>query len=103
VWTLAVGAVYPPDERTNVIRQELLEILADPETKTPLSRADAALLAQLNELISRGQLRNRDGEIVVDPLEEGLVREDGTLLYPVREDIPIMLVGEAIPLEGFSG
>ena len=86
-----------------MIRQELLEILACPETKTPLSRADASLLAQLNALISRGQLRNRDGEIVVDPLEEGLVREDGTLLYPVREDIPIMLLGEAIPLEGFKG
>lgn len=86
-----------------MIRQELLDILACPETKTPLARADAALLTQLNQLISKGQLRNREGEIVVDPLEEGLVREDGTLLYPVREDIPIMLLGEAIPLEGFAG
>lgn len=86
-----------------MIRQELLDILACPETKTPLTRADAALLVQLNQLISKGQLRNRDGEIVVDPLEEGLVREDGTLLYPVREDIPIMLLGEAIPLQGFAG
>ena len=27
-----------------------------------------------------------------------LVREDGKLLYPVRDDIPIMLIDESIPL-----
>ncbi len=86
-----------------MISNELLEILACPETKTPVHRADDGLLAALNELINRGELRNRDGDIVVDPLEEGLVRDDGTVLYPIREDIPIMLIGESIPLEGFQG
>lgn len=85
-----------------MINQELLEILACPETKTALHRAEAPLLDRLNALISEGKLRNRDGDIVVDPLEEGLVREDGAMLYPVREEIPIMLIGEAIPLEGVA-
>jgi uncharacterized protein YbaR (Trm112 family) len=35
---------------------------------------------------------------VTDPVQEALVREDGKYAYPVREDIPIMLVDEAIPL-----
>ena len=32
-------------------------------------------------------------------LEEGLIREDDKILYPVREDIPIMLIDEAIELD----
>ena len=31
--------------------------------------------------------------------DSGLVREDRTILYPVRDDIPIMLVDESIPLD----
>jgi uncharacterized protein YbaR (Trm112 family) len=41
---------------------------------------------------------NRGGVAVSDALVEALVREDGALLYPVRDDIPIMLVDESIPL-----
>jgi uncharacterized protein YbaR (Trm112 family) len=37
---------------------------------------------------------------VTEEVKEGLVRADGKVLYPVRDDIPIMLVDEAIPLEG---
>ena len=85
-----------------MISKELLEILACPETKMRLIGAEQDLLDQLNELISRGELRNRDGDIVVDPMEEALVREDGKLLYPIREEIPVLLTGEAIPLEGYE-
>jgi uncharacterized protein YbaR (Trm112 family) len=28
------------------------------------------------------------------------VRQDGQYLYPIRDDIPIMLIDEAIPLAG---
>ena len=38
------------------------------------------------------------GELVLDLLEEGLVRKDDKVLYPVREGIPIMLLSEAITL-----
>ena len=36
---------------------------------------------------------------MAEPLEEGLIREDDKILYPVREDIPIMLIDEAIELD----
>ncbi len=45
-----------------------------------------------------GGVTNRGGNEVADPIEEGLVREDDKILYPVREDIPIMLIDEAIEL-----
>jgi uncharacterized protein YbaR (Trm112 family) len=81
-----------------VISQQLVEILACPEDKTPVHLAEPALIEELNEKISRGELKTREGELVLDLLEEGLIREDGQVLYPVREGIPIMLLGEAISL-----
>ncbi len=85
-------------EWSPLVDQSLLEILVCPETKQPLHVADAALLERLNATIAEGSLSNRGGQPVAGPLQEGLVREDGAVLYPVREDIPIMLIDEAIPL-----
>jgi uncharacterized protein YbaR (Trm112 family) len=81
------------------ISQELLNILVCPETKQPLTVAEATLVAQLNERIAQGTLTNRTGATVTEAIDGGLVREDGRYLYPVRDDIPIMLIDEAIPLE----
>jgi uncharacterized protein YbaR (Trm112 family) len=81
-----------------VVDQSLLEILVCPETKQPLHVADAGLIERLNASIREGSVASRGGQAVTDPLVEGLVREDGAVLYPVRDDIPIMLIDEAIPL-----
>lgn len=77
--------------------EELLDILVCPETKQPLRLADEALIARLNSAISAGSVENRAGVIVRAPVEAGLLRQDGELLYPIRDDIPIMLLDEAIP------
>ena len=36
---------------------------------------------------------------MTDALEAALVREDGTLVYPVRDDIPVLLREEGIAVE----
>jgi uncharacterized protein YbaR (Trm112 family) len=77
---------------------ELLAILACPETHQPLRLADPALLAGLNERIGKGEVRNVGGEAVDAPLEGGLVREDGGVVYPIRDAIPVLLVDEGIAL-----
>ena len=81
-----------------MVDQSLLDILVCPETKQPLSVADSALLERLNAAIRTGGVQNRGGQAVATPLDEGLVRKDGSVLYPVRDDIPIMLIDESIPL-----
>ena len=82
-----------------MIDPELLEILVCPETHQPVRPADGDLLERLNQAISSGKVTNRGGDGVTDPVDEGLVREDDKILYPVREDIPIMLIDEAIELD----
>jgi uncharacterized protein YbaR (Trm112 family) len=81
-----------------MIDEQLLEILACPEDKTPVTLADEAVVAQVNDAIRRGQLKNRGGSGVSDPIEGGLVRADGKWLYPIRDEIPVMLIDEAIAL-----
>ncbi len=77
---------------------ELLDILVCPEARTALRMADDDLLRALNRAVEGGAVRNRRGELLTDPVTAGLVREDGTVLYPIRDGIPIMLIDEAVPV-----
>ncbi len=76
----------------------LLEILVCPETKQPVRLAEAELVGRLNKAQARGELLNRAGRPLAEPMEAGLVREDGAFLYPVIDGIPVMLIEEGIPL-----
>ena len=81
-----------------MVDASLVAILACPETHQPVHLADEATVAKINAAIAAGTAKNRDGEAVREKIEAGLIREDGAYLYPVREEIPVMLIGEAIPL-----
>jgi uncharacterized protein YbaR (Trm112 family) len=78
----------------------LLKIMCCPETRQAISPADPLLIERLNKQIETGHLRNRGGRAVTEKLEGGLLRQDGKVLYPIRNAIPIMLIDEAIPLGG---
>ena len=82
-----------------MVDPDLLEILVCPETHQPVRPAEGGVLDRLNQAIRSGGVTNRGGSEVAEPLEEGLIREDDKILYPVREDIPIMLIDEAIELD----
>ena len=79
--------------------KDLLAILCCPETKLDVSLADETLIGKLNDAVSRGVLKNRAQKPVTELLDGGLIRSDRKVLYPIREDIPVMLIEEGIPLE----
>lgn len=56
-----------------VIKKELLDILCCPKCK---------------------------GDLTLTEAKDGLICESCELLYPIRDDIPVMLVEEAIPVQG---
>ena len=85
-----------------MVDPELLEILVCPETHQPVRPAETEVLDRLNQAIRAGGVTNRGGGAVATAVDEGLVREDDKILYPVREDIPIMLIDEAIELDKLS-
>jgi len=82
-----------------MVDPELLSILVCPENKTPVTEADSDLVGKVNAAIEAGTLKNRAGENIKERIDGGLVREDRLYLYAVRDDIPIMLIDEAIPLD----
>lgn len=82
-----------------MVDPELLKILVCPENKTPVTLADDALMAKVNAAIQAGTLKNRAGALISEKADGGLVREDGAYMYLIRDDIPIMLIDEAVPLD----
>jgi len=58
------------------LRKELLDILVCPKCK---------------------------GDILLTEAEDGLVCKSCKLVYPIRDDIPVMLVDEALPYVGPEG
>jgi len=81
-----------------MVDQQLLDILVCPETKQALRMAPPDVIERLNASVTEGSVVNRGGRKVTTPIPAGLIREAGDLLYPIRDDIPIMLIDEAIPL-----
>ncbi len=76
---------------------------ADTKWSSPDERSEQLhdlvhVLARVNAEIDAGRLRNRGGETVKERISEGLVREDGRILYPVDDGIPVMLIDESIEL-----
>jgi uncharacterized protein YbaR (Trm112 family) len=75
---------------------KLLEILCCPVSKTPLVRLPSDRLRKLNAAIEAGEVRYVHGETVSDALSEALITSDGRVIYPVVDDIPLLLEEKGI-------
>ena len=82
---------------------KLLEILCCPVSKTPLTVLGRQKLDKLNEAIKSNDALYVGGEKVTGPLQEGLITEDGKVIYPVQDDIPILLEEKGIGTTQFQG
>jgi len=97
--TWSVTRLAQKGQSIMAIDKDLLAILCCPETKQTVTLADTLLIERLNEAIKSRRLQNKGKQLVTEPVEGGLLRADAKVLYPIRENIPVMLVEEGIPLE----
>lgn len=81
------------------ISEQLLEILRCPATKAPLRPLTESEISDLNARIAKDEVNYQDGNLVDQPLEEGLITEDGATVYRIDESIPVMLIEMGIPAE----
>ena len=85
--------------------RQLLELLVCPITKQPMFLLKEAQLEKLNVLIEAGEIQSADGNVLSTPLHQALISRNGTVIYPVENDIPVMLEERSIPAHqmGVSG
>lgn len=83
-----------------MIDPDFLGMLVCPATKKPLRVASPGELAAVNAAIQKGALKNRGGVAVSVPWTAALATTDGAWLYPIEEDIPILLSSEAVAVGG---
>ena len=79
-----------------MIDSNFLAMLVCPATRQPLRLASAAELETVNRAIASGTAKNRGGSAVTAPWPAALTTADGTWVYPILDDIPILLSSEAV-------
>jgi len=78
--------------------RQLVKGLRCPQNQSPVTLAASKLVERINRGIATGQVVNLGGHRLDRPLDAGLVREAGDMLYPVVDAIPVMLPDEAVEL-----
>jgi uncharacterized protein YbaR (Trm112 family) len=77
------------------MKETLLELLCSPSTHGALRLANPAELSQINGQIHQRLIRNHEGLMLDVELDGALVCTSEGTCYPVRDDLPVLISGEA--------
>ncbi|MDX2227927.1 MAG: hypothetical protein SFY92_12655 [Verrucomicrobiae bacterium] len=79
-----------------MLDEDLLPVVCCPETRQKLKLADLAFVEGLNADVARGKIRYISGKVATEAFEGGLLREDGTVFYPIIGGIPVLIYHEGV-------
>ena len=80
------------------MNKKILKLICCPSSKKQLKILNEEGLANLNQAISAGLIKNNQGKILKDKIDQALITEDHELAYVVRDDIPVLLENESIKM-----
>ena len=78
---------------------ESLALLRCPLSKANLRYATAEELRPVNDWIAAASAIDQGGQRVTEPVVTGLIDENGLYVYPVRDNIMILVKERAIPCQ----
>jgi len=81
------------------LRHHLEHLTACPITHQPLRWLDDRELDSVNARIARRELHHFDTTLAEKPLEAGLITADGAVIYPIVQEIALLLPDFALVLE----
>ena len=79
--------------------KRMLSFLRCPVSHKGLALAGRDTVKTVNSAIDAGKLISRDGRVLAEHLTEALITDDGKVLYPVADGIPVLLENESIDME----
>lgn len=85
------------------IDRRLLDILCCPVSKRALKSMSREQLRRVNDEIAAGRVLDVENRAVATRLQDGLITDDGKVLYRIEDDIPVLLPEEGIGTTQFDG
>jgi len=81
------------------MKKELLSIICCPISKQSLSFVTRDTLDELNKAINKGLIKNNEGDALNENITDALITDNGMIIYPIKDDIPVLLENKSIHLD----
>ncbi len=78
------------------IEPKHLSALRCPVTKRPIELLDRSSLDALNSGIKQGEITDNGGRVLATELEQALITDTGTTIYPMINGVPVLIEAEGI-------
>lgn len=85
------------------MNRKLLDILACPASRQPLTLLDVPGMDALNKAIAAGGVQRIDDTVQSEPLQEALLTRDRKTVYRIDDGIPVLLAEEGIATAQIGG
>ena len=81
------------------MKKELLSIICCPISKQSLSFVTRKKLDELNKAINEGLIKTNEGNILNENITDALITDNGMIIYPIKDNIPVLLENKSIHLD----